>query len=206
MYAMANEPNPDPDADRPDDDDDVLDALQRRARSGAAAPGEDDDLDLVEAFRSAEAEPGEDPAADERRVEPAEADTASAEPPEAGTPEEPAEQPEEAEDGEPPDLTLIGYVARHDRPPAFTGSDEQPYTVDVDVDATGDSEAPYAAFLVFVRWAATGAGIMGHVESDDVAYGETEDEARMAGLELSLYDIKAELDAAIGRRERALED
>lgn len=71
---------------------------------------------------------------------------------------------------------------------------------------TGPSGASFAAFLVFIRWAETGAGIMDHVESGDVAWGSTEDEARQAAMDLSLYEIKAELDAAIERRRQALEE
>lgn len=100
-----------------------------------------------------------------------------------------------------PDLTFAGYVARHDRPPAFEGVDGQPYTVGVNCEETGDAERPWAAFLVFVRWATTGAGIMGHVETGDVAFGATEEEARDAAMGLTLYDLKTELDAAIRRRE-----
>jgi hypothetical protein len=103
------------------------------------------------------------------------------------------------------DVTLGGYIEKHDRVPAFEGSDGQPYTVDVDV-AEGDVERQYAAFLIFIRWAATGAGIMDHVESGDIAYGASEQEARQAALELSLYEVKAELDAAIARRREALGD
>lgn len=103
-----------------------------------------------------------------------------------------------------PDLTLGGYIELHKRVPAFEGSDGQPYTVDVDVEATDDADRPYAAFLLFVRWAATGAGIMDHVESRDIARGRTEEEARKAALELSLFEVKAELDAAIQRRKQEL--
>lgn len=105
-----------------------------------------------------------------------------------------------------PDLTFRGYVETHDRVPAFEGSDGQPYTVDIDTEETGEPEGPWAAFLIFVRWAATGAGIMGHVESGDVAHGNTEDEARMAALDLTLFELKSELDAAIRRREEELEN
>ncbi|MGH7443392.1 MAG: hypothetical protein ACREKM_00875 [Longimicrobiales bacterium] len=103
------------------------------------------------------------------------------------------------------DLTLGGYIEKHDRVPAFDGADGMPYTVDIDTEATGDPARPWVAFLVFLRWAATGAGIMGHAESGDVASGDTEDAARQAALELTLYEIKTELDAAIARR-RELED
>lgn len=104
------------------------------------------------------------------------------------------------------DMTLGGYVAKHTRPPAFGGADGQPYTVDVDVEPTGDEGArAYAAFLVFLRWAETGAGIMGHVESDDVAFGASVEEARQRAMELSLYEVKSELDAAIERKRKDLE-
>ena len=79
----------------------------------------------------------------------------------------------------------------------------QPYTVDVEVEADGEE---YVAFLIFIRWAATGAGIMDHAESGDVARGRTEAEARAAAMELSLYEVRAELDRSIERRRQALEE
>jgi hypothetical protein len=103
------------------------------------------------------------------------------------------------------DVSLGGYIEEHDRVPAFEGSDGQPYTVDVDTEPADDG-AGFVAFYVFIRWAATGAGIMSHVESGDVARGMTEDDARRAALDLSLYEVKAELDAAIERRRAALKD
>ena len=102
------------------------------------------------------------------------------------------------------DLTLGGYIEKHSRVPAFEGADGQPYTVDVDVERVEEGDE-YVAFLVFVRWAATGAGIMDHVESGDVAQAATEAEARRAAMELSLFEVKAELDRAIERRREALE-
>lgn len=104
------------------------------------------------------------------------------------------------------DMTLGGYVELHTRPPAFGGADDQPYTVDIDVEPTGDAERPYAAFLVFIRWAATGAGIMEHTESGDVAFGDTPENARARALELTLYEVKSELDSAIERKSKSLED
>lgn len=99
-----------------------------------------------------------------------------------------------------PDLTLGGYIAEHDRPPAFGGADGQPYTVAIDIEETGEPARPFVAFLVFVRWADTGAGIMDHIESGDLAVGSSEEEARRQVLDLSVYEVKAELDAAIARR------
>jgi hypothetical protein len=105
------------------------------------------------------------------------------------------------------DLTLGGYVALHNRPPAFSGSDNLPYTVDVDVEPTGlPGQRAYAAFLVYLRWAETGAGIMEHTESGDIAFGATAEEARQQALQLTLYEVKAELDAAIERKQKELEE
>lgn len=174
----------------PDDTDpDLLDALERRARERAdeADAADEETPDLIDALRDRSAADAGDGAPGDQDADP-DAD---------------ADEPEE---GDPPDLTLIGYIARHDRPPAFTGEDDQPYTVDVDVEETDDPERPFAAFLVFVRWAQTGAGIMGHIESEDVAFGGSEAEAKEAALEISLYEAKAELDAAIRRRERRMGD
>lgn len=104
------------------------------------------------------------------------------------------------------DLTLGGYIAKHDRPAAFDGIDEQPYTVAIDVEETEDGDPPFVAFLVFVRWAATGAGIMAHLESGDLATGKTKDEAMANALDLTLYEAKSELDAAIVRYQKDMED
>jgi len=102
----------------------------------------------------------------------------------------------------PPDLTLGGYMERHDRPVALEGPDGQAYTVDVDTEPAvfGDDAGDWVAFLVFLRWAETGAGIMGHVESEDVTRGATAEEARARAMELSLYDVRDALDQAIRRR------
>ncbi len=109
-------------------------------------------------------------------------------------------------DVDPVEATLGAYIDRHDRVPAFDGIDGMPYTVDVDVEQTEDPDKPYVAFFIFIRWAETGAGIMDHVESFDVAHGQTEELARLAAHDLSLYEVKAELDRAIERRQKALEE
>ena len=110
------------------------------------------------------------------------------------------------DEGPAKDMTFAGYVEMHDRVPAFEGVDGQPYTVDIDTEETGDSARPWAAFVVFVRWAATGAGIMGHVVSEDVVWGKDEYEARERALDLTLYELKSELDRAIERHRSLLED
>ncbi len=98
-----------------------------------------------------------------------------------------------------PDATLGGYMTRHDRPVAMEGADGQAYTVDIEVEALDDGTA-FASFLVFVRWAETGGGIMDHRESEDVVVAGTEQEARDAALALPLERVKELLDGAIRRR------
>lgn len=103
------------------------------------------------------------------------------------------------------DVTLGGYIETHNRVPAFEGIDGQPYTVDIEIE-TNAAESTCTAFFIFVRWAATGAGIMDHAESGDIAQCGSAAEARQAALDLSLYEVKAELDAAIRRKQADLED
>ena len=104
-----------------------------------------------------------------------------------------------ASEKRPPDATLGGYMARHERPVALEGMDGEAYTVDVEVDELEPGTA-FASFLVFVRWAATGAGIMDHRESDDIVVATTEQAAREAALALPLERVKDLLDDAIRRR------
>jgi hypothetical protein len=47
---------------------------------------------------------------------------------------------------------------------------------------------------------------MGHVTSEDVARGGSEEEVRDRVLDLTLYELKTELDRAIQRRAELLEE
>jgi hypothetical protein len=94
--------------------------------------------------------------------------------------------------------TLGGYVAVHDRPAAFEGSDGFSYSTEIVVDHTGDTRTPYAAYLLFVRWARIGAqSPEGHLETDYVARGLTEEEARTAVAGWTLSAVKTTLDELI---------
>ncbi|MDH3495679.1 MAG: hypothetical protein OER21_02865 [Gemmatimonadota bacterium] len=98
------------------------------------------------------------------------------------------------------DATYGGYVARHGRPPAFTGSDGASYSVAVLVDAAPSGSARYGAAFLFVRWSPAGDRPAGHVESGFLTYGDTPDAAELGLREISLFDIKAHLDRAIAAR------
>lgn len=100
------------------------------------------------------------------------------------------------------DTTLGGYAAVHGRAAAFQGMDGAPYTAAAETEETGDGAAPWVAYLVFVRWADTGSAIMGHLETGDLASGDTEAEARAALESLPLSEVRALLDETILRRQR----
>lgn len=102
-------------------------------------------------------------------------------------------------DGVPDDGTLGGYLRVHDRPPAFQGPDGHPYTVSIEVERTGDLRAPYKAFLIFPRWAQTGVGIVGHVESPTLAACRTEGEAQELLGALDLHEVQRILEEAVAR-------
>ena len=96
------------------------------------------------------------------------------------------------------EVTLGGYMARHERAPAFTGHDGSPYSVGIFIEDEPDPRALYGASLLFVRWSQAGDRPIGHVESEVLAWGRTPEEAEERIKAISLYDVKAALDQAIG--------
>lgn len=105
------------------------------------------------------------------------------------------------------DATLGGYLRVHDRPPGFEGADGQPYTVSIEVEKTANLRAPWAAFLLFPRWAETGLGIVGHVETPLLWEGRDPEEVTRAAGGTPLGRVKELLDEAIrAKREAESED
>jgi hypothetical protein len=101
----------------------------------------------------------------------------------------------------PADAMLGGYFDVHSRPPAFEGVDGLPYTVSMEIEKTGDLRKPVAGYLVFPRWAETGLGIIGHVETGILCEGQGSDEVREHLRALSLLEVQQRLDAAIQLKE-----
>jgi hypothetical protein len=96
--------------------------------------------------------------------------------------------------------TIGGYMAVHDRPAAFEGSDGFSYRVEILSQHEPDESPPWAGFFLFVKWARVGAqSPQGHLESDYVARGTTEAEAIANAGKLSLSDTRKILDALIAR-------
>src|SRR3982751_1433417 len=98
--------------------------------------------------------------------------------------------------------TIGGYTAVHARPAAFEGSDGMSYSVEIVVDETGIAGRPFGAYFMFLRWRRVGTqGIEGHLETDYLAYGPTEDAARTAIGSMALSEVKAVMEQLI--REQA---
>lgn len=104
------------------------------------------------------------------------------------------------------DATLGGYFRVHERPPAFEGLDGHPYTVSIETERTPDLRAPWEGYLVFLRWAETGVGVVGHAESPTLWRARSEDDVRREAGRASLEQVKEWLDAAIARRRGRVED
>ncbi len=94
--------------------------------------------------------------------------------------------------------TLGGYMAVHARPAAFDGPDGLPYSVDVITDTTGDAARPWGGALLFIRWRRMGEpGVDGHLESEFIVHGDSEEAVRAALAALPLSLVKATLDALV---------
>jgi hypothetical protein len=94
--------------------------------------------------------------------------------------------------------TLGGYMAAHDRPAAFEGSDGFSYSVDILVDEDPVSPDRFGGYLFFIKWARIGASAPeGHLESDILARGSTRELAVERVGAMSLGDVKRVLDSLI---------
>ena len=94
--------------------------------------------------------------------------------------------------------TIGGYAAVHARPAAFEGSDGMSYSVEIIVDETDIVGRPYGAYFLFLRWRRMGTqGIEGHLETDYMAYGATEEAARAAIGTMTLTAVKQLIDELI---------
>lgn len=109
----------------------------------------------------------------------------------------PGDGPEDGDSLRTSDATLGGYLEVHERPPAFSGSDGQPYTASVEIESVENLAAPYVAYLVFPRWAETGLGIVGHLETPVLFEGKSRDDVQDRVHALPLTDVKRLLDEAI---------
>ncbi len=103
------------------------------------------------------------------------------------------------------DDTLGRYLSHHSRPPAFEGSDGHPYTVSIETEKTPNLQAPFSGFLVFPRWAQTGAGIVGHLETPILLESTSREGVTRELGSLTLWKVKALLEEAIRRQDNETE-
>jgi len=100
--------------------------------------------------------------------------------------------------------TIGGYMAVHDRPAAFEGSDGASYSVEIVTDTSGEKARPFAAYLLFVRWREGDPVASGHLETEFLAFADNEDEARKLVGAMLLNEVKARLDDLIKARKAEL--
>ena len=99
-----------------------------------------------------------------------------------------------------PEITLGGYMAKHERAAAFGGSDGHAYSCAIYTADEPDPQGRTGGALLFIRWDEAGANPVGHVETDYLVWGATKEEAANRLGSLSLFDVKAALDEAIRAR------
>ena len=107
--------------------------------------------------------------------------------------------------------TIGGYMAVHARPAAFEGKDGVSYSVEIVADEETDRVAPFAAYLLFVKWRSGDPVAAGHLETDYLGYGQTEAEAIEKVGAMKLNEVRELLDGLIAARaalesERAQRD
>ena len=98
--------------------------------------------------------------------------------------------------------TIGGYASVHARPAAFEGVDGMSYSVELCVDRAGDDGNTWGAYLLFLRWRRVGEpGVDGHLETDFIVRGETEEQALAELGRMPLATVKATLDALIRKSD-----
>ena len=97
--------------------------------------------------------------------------------------------------------TIGGYAAVHGRPAAFEGPDGFSYSVELVTEETGDADAPWGGFILFVKWPRQGSQTPeGHLESEYLVQSDAEEDARGQLGEFSLLAVKTLLDRLIAER------
>lgn len=99
--------------------------------------------------------------------------------------------------------TIGGYAAVHSRPAAFEGKDNESYSVEIVTDSgTFEHEgtrAPWAGYLLFIRWGHGDPVAAGHLETEYLFFGADEASVRAQAGATELRDAKRWLDVLIDR-------
>ncbi len=102
--------------------------------------------------------------------------------------------------------TLGGYIAVHNRPAAFEGSDGSSYSVEIVTDQGAGKGAAFSAYILFVQWRQGDPVASGHLETEYLGSGLSEADARRPIEQMKLSDVRLKLDdlihSARGQAER----
>lgn len=93
--------------------------------------------------------------------------------------------------------TLGGYIAVHNRPAAFEGSDGSSYSVEIVTDAGAGQGGEFSSYLLFIRWRSGDPVASGHLETPYLSSGANEGESRRAIEQMKLNEVRAQLDKLI---------
>ena len=93
--------------------------------------------------------------------------------------------------------TIGGYRAVHARPAAFEGRNGVSYSVEIVVDEVREPAGRFGAYLMFVEWRRGDPVASGHLETGYIAFGDSEDAARLTLGAMLLSDVKRTLDELI---------
>ena len=99
--------------------------------------------------------------------------------------------------------TVGGYLAVHDRPAGFEGSDGRSYSVEVVADRVDDAAGRWGAYLLFVQWSPGDPTPSGHLETGFLLHGDSESEARARLGAMPLAEARTALEALIGEQAAA---
>lgn len=85
----------------------------------------------------------------------------------------------------------------HARPAAFEGKDGASYSVELVADEVQDQRGRFGAYILFIRWRTGDPVAAGHLETDYIAFGESDADALAALGGTLLNDVKRTLDELI---------
>ena len=95
--------------------------------------------------------------------------------------------------------TIGGYRAVHARPAAFEGKDGASYSVELVADEVREERGRFGAYIIFVRWRHGDPVASGHLETDYIAFADSDQDALAALGAMRLNDVKTVLDELITR-------
>ncbi|MDQ6736934.1 MAG: hypothetical protein M3Z30_04445 [Gemmatimonadota bacterium] len=95
--------------------------------------------------------------------------------------------------------TIGGYRAVHARPAAFEGKDGASYSVELVADEVREERGRFGAYIIFVRWRHGDPVASGHLETDYIAFADSDEDALAALGAMRLNDVKTVLDELITR-------